>query len=89
MFKFFSSSSTFFITLNSCRAHDGQEITFTPRCLKFRDFKILKPTFISSTGSADKDTLMVSPIPAHNSEPKPIDDFIVPAVLPPASVMPK
>ena len=58
-------------------------------CLRFRDFKILKPTFISSTGSADNETLIVSPIPAHNKEPKPIEDLIVPATFPPASVIPK
>jgi hypothetical protein len=30
----------------------------------------------------------VSPMPAHSSEPMPIDDFTVPVRVPPASVTP-
>ena len=85
----FSSSPTVLITLKFCLAHEGQEIIFTPLCLKFRDLSILNPTFISSTGSADNETLIVSPMPAHNKDPIPIEDFIVPGIIPPASVMPK
>ena len=32
---------------------------------------------------------MVSPIPAHSSEPMPIADLTVPPIRPPASVMPR
>ncbi len=44
---------------------------------------------ISSTGSADSETRIVSPMPAHSSEPMPIDDLTVPVRRPPASVMPR
>ena len=85
----FSSSPTVFITLKFWRAHDGQEIILTPLCLKFRDLSILNPTLISSTGSADSETLIVSPIPAQSKDPIPIEDLIVPGIIPPASVIPK
>ena len=39
-------------------------------------------------GSSDKETLIVSPIPSNKSEPKPIDDLIVPGKKLPASVIP-
>ena len=48
-----------------------------------------KPTLTSSTGSADKETLIVSPIPAHNKFPIPIEDFTEPILFPPASVTPR
>ena len=63
-------SSSFFtvpITSKPCLAHEGHEIILTPLCLNPRLFKILKPTFISSTGSADRETLNVSPIPSARS----------------------
>jgi hypothetical protein len=43
----------------------------------------------SSTGSADSDTRIVSPIPDHNSMPSPIDDLTVPQRKAPASVIPR
>ena len=46
------------------------------------------PTLTSSTGSPVREILIVSPIPFKSSEPIPIDDFIVPALTPPASVIP-
>ena len=39
-------------------------------------------------GSADNETLIVSPIPCINNCPIPIDDFILPVKRPPASVIP-
>ena len=42
----------------------------------------------SSTGSAESDTRIVSPMPDHNSMPRPIELFTVPERKPPASVMP-
>ena len=53
------------------------------------DFRRSKPTRISSSGSAESETLIVSPIPDHSSMPMPIDDFTVPEIMPPASVMPR
>ena len=66
------------MTGKACLAHDGHEIIFTPLFRKFNDFNISLPTLTSSTGSSDKDTLIVSPIPSNNNAPKPIDDLIVP-----------
>ena len=37
-----------------------------------------KPTRTSSSGSAESETRIVSPMPAHSSEPMPIEDFTVP-----------
>ena len=54
-----------------------------------RDLKISNPAFISSTGSDERDTLIVSPIPSIRSWPIPIEDLILPVNKPPASVTPK
>jgi len=87
--SFFSKILTVSITGNACRAHEGQEIMFTPLCLKFKDFKISYPILTSSTGFADYETLMVSPIPSISKIPIPIEDLILPEVKLPASVIPK
>ena len=50
----------------------------TPRWRRPSDFRMSKPTLISSTGSAASDTRMVSPMPAQSSEPMPMADLIVP-----------
>ena len=84
-----SSVDTVLITSNPCRAQDGHEMIVTPRCRSPRDFRISKPTLTSSTGSADSETRMVSPMPIHNKLPKPIADLTVPETSPPASVMPR
>ena len=86
--NFSSSIFTVSITLNPCLAQDGQDIIFTPLLRKFKDFKISLPTLTSLTGLSDKETLIVSPIPSNNSDPKPIEDLIVPGRKLPASVMP-
>ena len=46
-------------------------------------------TRTSSSGSAESDTRIVSPIPAQSSEPIPIEDLTVPPISPPASVIPR
>ena len=50
----------------------------TPRWRRPSAFRISKPTRTSSSGSADSETRIVSPMPAHSSVPMPIDDFTVP-----------
>ncbi len=77
------------MTSNCWRAQEGQEITVTPRRRRFIGFSISKPTLTSSTGSADSDTRIVSPMPDHNSMPSPIEDLTVPLRKAPASVMPR
>ena len=53
-----SSTLTVLITSKACLAHDGQEIILTPLFRKFNDLSISFPTFISSAGSSDKETLL-------------------------------
>ena len=77
------------ITLKFCLAHEGQDIIFTPLLLRFNDFKISLPIFISSTGSSERETLIVSPIPSNNKFPRPIEDFMLPGIKLPASVIPR
>ena len=86
--SFSSKILTVSITLNACLAQDGHEIILTPLFLRFSDFKISLPTFISFTGSSERDTLIVSPIPSRRSDPKQIDYFIVPCKKLPSSVIP-
>ena len=76
--SFCSNILTVSITWKACLAHDGHEIIFTPLFLRFKDFKISLPTLISSTGSSESETLMVSPIPSNSKLPKPIYDLILP-----------
>ena len=61
----------------------------TPRWRRPSDFRMSKPTLISSTGSAASETRMVSPIPAHSIDPKPMADLMVPVRSGPASVTPR
>ena len=61
--NFSSSFFTVLITSKPCRAQDGQEIILTPLDLKFKDFRISLPILISLTGSSERETLRVSPIP--------------------------
>ena len=74
----FSNLFTVSITSNCCLAQEGQETMVTPLFLKCNDFSISYPTLTSSIGSSDKETLIVSPIPSYNKNPKPIEDFIEP-----------
>ncbi len=84
-----SSASTVRITSKPWRAQLGQETTRTPRVRRPRAFSISKPTRTSSSGSAESETRMVSPIPAQSRLPMPIELFTVPPIRPPASVMPR
>jgi hypothetical protein len=61
----------------------------TPRVRRPSDFRISKPTLISSTGSAESETRIVSPMPAQSIEPMPMADLTVPVRRPPASVTPR
>ncbi len=47
------------------------------------------PTLTSSTGGADSDTRMVSPIPSASSAPNAAADLTVPWKAGPASVTPR
>ena len=76
--NFFSKISTVLITSNACLAHEGQEIIFTPLCFKFKLFRISNPALTSSTGSEERETLIVSPMPSIRSIPIPIEDLTVP-----------
>src|SRR5215469_13855606 len=66
-----SRRSTVLMTSNCWRAQDGHEMTVTPRRRRFKDFNISKPALTSSTGSADSETRIVSPIPDHNQHAEP------------------
>ena len=48
----------------------------------------MRPASTSTTGSAVRDTRMVSPMPSRSSEPMPAADFISPSRSVPASVTP-
>ena len=76
-----------FITWNACLAQDGHEIIFTPLFLNPNDFKISLPILTSLTGSSESEILIVSPIPSKSSVPSPIDDFMLPEIKLPASVI--
>ena len=85
------SSKVFTVSITSkpCLAQEGHEIILTPLFLRPRDFNISFPIFTSFIGSSDKEILIVSPIPSSRRDPIPIDDFILPEIKPPASVIPK
>ena len=86
--SFSSKILTVSITWKPCLAHEGQDIILTPLFLRLNDFKISLPTFISSTGSSDNESLIVSPFPSNNKLPKPIEDSILPGIKLPAFVIP-
>jgi hypothetical protein len=85
----FSKISTVLMTSNPWRAQEGQEMICTPRVRRPKDLRISNPTFTSSTGSAESETRIVSPMPNHKRLPRPMADFTVPEINPPASVMPR
>ena len=76
----FSRISTVLMTSKPCRAQDGQAMMLTPRWRRPSDFRMSKPTLTSSTGSAERLTRMVSPIPAQSRLPRPIADLTVPDI---------
>ena len=51
------------MTGKACLTQDGHDTIWMPLVLSWRALSISKPTLISSTGSAVRDTLIVSPIP--------------------------
>ena len=55
-----------------------EETISNPRFFKLSASKIPIPTFTSSTGGAESETLIVSPIPLLNNAPKAVADLIVP-----------
>ena len=78
------------IVLNEqIRSIGEHEIIVNPDFLIPKAFKISMPTLTSFIGSSDKDTLIVSPIPSLRRLPIPMDDFTVPVIRLPASVIPK
>ena len=87
--NFASRVFTVSITSKPCLAQDGQDIILTPLERKLSDFKISLPILISLTGSSDNETLIVSPIPSRSKTPRPIDDFTLPGIKLPDSVIPR
>ena len=71
------------------RPQDGQETISSPRSRRPSDSRIAMPTLTSSTGGADSDTRIVSPIPSASSAPNATADLIVPWNAGPASVTPR
>ena len=67
----------------------GKKLFLLSLDLKLSDFKISFPILISFMGLSDKDTLRVSPMPSKSKTPRPIDDFTLPGIKLPDSVMPK
>ncbi len=54
-----------------------------------RDCRIWLPTLTSSTGGAERETRMVSPMPCESRMPNAVADFTVPCSAGPASVTPR
>ena len=70
------------------RPQVGQETSRTP-CFRSRARRMSSPAFTSSTGSAVRDTRMVSPMPRWSKLPMPMADFTRPIRAVPASVTPR
>src|SRR5215475_12896602 len=71
------------------RPHDGHETISSPRSRRPSDSRIAEPTLTSSTGGADSDTRIVSPMPSASNAPNATDDLMVPWNAGPASVTPR
>jgi hypothetical protein len=69
--------------------HDGQDTTSRPRSRRCSDSRMPMPALTSSTGSADSDTRIVSPMPSASSVPMPTADLMMPVLGGPASVTPR
>ena len=83
------TSSASVYTSTWARPQDGQETISSPRSRRPSDSRIAMPTLTSSTGGADSETRIVSPIPSASSAPKATADLIVPWNAGPASVTPR
>src|SRR3954468_19816984 len=71
------------------RPHDGHDTISSLRGRRLSDCRIWIPTLTSSTGGADRETRIVSPIPLLSSAPNAVADLIVPWNAGPASVTPR
>ena len=60
------------------RAARGQETISRRRGRRLSDSRICRPTFTSSTGGAERETRIVSPMPFDSSAPNAVADLIVP-----------
>ena len=67
----------------------GQETNFTPPGRSPAAFRIAMPTETSRTGSAVRETRIVSPMPSESSVPIPTADWMVPFHSVPVSVTPR
>ncbi len=83
------TSSASLYTSTCARPHDGHDTISSFRGRRFSDCRIWVPTLISSTGGADSDTRIVSPMPCRSRAPKATADLIVPWNAGPASVTPR
>ena len=77
------------ITSTCARPQLGQEMMSKCRWRRPRYSRILQPTLTSSTGGADRDTRIVSPMPSASNAPNARHDLIVPCHAGPASVTPR
>ena len=86
-----NSSISFAIGIKSywILPHVGHAISVGVFSYKLQSFNISFATFISFIGSAESDTLIVSPIPSLNKTPNPILELTVPLNSVPACVTPK
>jgi hypothetical protein len=76
-------------TSTCARPQDGQDTISRPRSRRPSEARIWIPTLTSSTGGADSDTRIVSPIPCDSSIPNATADLTVPCIRGPASVTPR
>ena len=67
----------------------GQAMKLIPFERMPSDFRMSKPTFTSSSGSAAREMRMVSPMPSSSRPPSAMADFTVPERNTPASVTPR
>ena len=71
------------------RPHDGQDTISSVRSRRPRNSSIFVPTLTSSTGGADRETRIVSPMPSASRIEKAETDLMVPWKAGPASVTPR
>ena len=71
------------------RPQVGQAIRLTPSFRSPAAFKMDLAASTSFTGSAVRETRMVSPMPIHSRPPMPMADLMTPMVSVPVSVTPR
>ena len=84
-----STSSARVHTSTWARPQEGQETISSWRSRSPMNSSSLVPTLTSSTGGADSETRMVSPMPSASRVPKAAQDLMVPWKAGPASVTPR